>query len=118
MARPSRTVLAARAAAMRAAPTWSELLLRERLSREQLGVPFRTQFVVGGRYIVDFAAPAARLVVEVDGGVHRDRVRADARRDRDLRRLGWRVLRLPDHLVTQQLDVAVALVRAALWQGA
>ena len=118
MARISRTVLAARAAAMRAAPTWSELLLRERLSREQLGVPFRTQFVIGGRYIVDFAAPAARLVVEVDGGVHRDRVRADARRDRELGRLGWRVLRLPDELVRRELDAAVVLVRAALSQGA
>lgn len=114
MARPSRTVLAARAAANRAVMTWSESLLWERIRREQLGVAFRTQFLVGGRYIVDFAAPARRLVVEVDGGYHRDRVRADARRDRELGRLGWRVLRLPDQVVVEQLDAAVALVQAAL----
>jgi very-short-patch-repair endonuclease len=114
MARVSRTVLAARAAAMRADMTGSEQLLWHRIRRNQLGFPFRTQFRIGGRYLVDFAAPAARLVVEVDGGVHRDRVRADARRDRDLGRLGWRVLRLPDELVRLQLDAAVALVRAAL----
>jgi len=118
MARISRTVLAARAAAMRADMTWSEQLLWQRILGEQLGVPFRSQFLVGGRYLVDFAAPARRLVVEVDGGYHRDRVRADARRDRELGRLGWRVLRLPDELVRQQLDAAVALVRAALSQGA
>jgi very-short-patch-repair endonuclease len=53
-------------------------------------------------------------VVEVDGGYHRDRVRADARRDRELGRLGWRVLRLPDELVRLQLDAAVAAVQAAL----
>ena len=114
MARVSRTVLAARAAAMRADMTWSEQLLWQRIRGEQLGVPFRSQFLVGGRFLVDFAAPAAQLVVEVDGGYHRDRARADARRDRELARLGWRVLRLPDQLVRQQLDRAVDLVRAAL----
>jgi len=33
-------------------------------------------------------------VVEVDGGYHRERAAADARRDRVLERLGWRVLRV------------------------
>ncbi len=113
MARVSRSVLSARARAMRSAPTTTEALLWQALSGSQLGIGFRRQLVIG-RFIVDFAAPAARLVVEVDGGYHRERARADARRDRELGRLGWRVLRLPAELVRDRLGDAVAAVRAAL----
>jgi len=51
--------------------------------------------------------------VEVDGGYHSERVVADARRDRVLQRLGYRVLRLPAELVRYELPEAVAQVR--LW---
>jgi very-short-patch-repair endonuclease len=54
------------------------------------------------------------LIVEVDGGYHVERARADARRDRVLAERGYRVLRLPAALVRSQLPVAVAAVRAAL----
>jgi very-short-patch-repair endonuclease len=108
--------LGAFAHAMRVAPTWSERLLWERLRRKRLGVEFRRQLVVGA-YIVDFAAPAVRVVVEVDGGCHRDRQRADARRDRALEALGWRVVRVSAELVEQDLDAAVALVAGALGQS-
>jgi very-short-patch-repair endonuclease len=67
-----------------------------------------------GRYIVDFVAPSARLVVEVDGGYHARRVTADARRDRVLARLGYRVLRLGADLVLKHPEAAVARIRAAL----
>ncbi len=70
-----------------------------------------------GRYIVDFLAPRAKLVVEVDGEVHAQRVAADARRDRDLARMGYRVLRLPRALVQQRVAEAVAQVAAALAEG-
>ena len=98
----------------RRAPTESEARLWAALSGRKLGVQFRRQVPLGGRYIVDFLAPSARLVVEVDGGCHNRRQRADARRDRDLARLGYRVLRLPAALVTGQLAVAVRLVVEAL----
>ncbi len=98
----------------RAAPTTSEALLwQHALAGSQLGVAFRRQAVIGGA-IVDFVAPKARLVVEVDGEYHARRQRADARRDRKLGRLGYRVLRLPAELVLHHLPEAVALVRAAL----
>jgi very-short-patch-repair endonuclease len=63
---------------------------------------------------VDFVAPAARLVVEVDGGYHARRVTADARRDRTLTRLGYRVLRLDAELVLKHPEAAVGRIRAAL----
>ncbi len=108
-------VLAERAATMRVAPTLSEARLWQALRGSRLGVPFRRQVVLGD-YVVDFFAPRARLVVEVDGGFHGEpaRVRADARRDRDLGRMGYRVLRLPHALVVEQLEQALVLVVAAL----
>jgi very-short-patch-repair endonuclease len=98
---------------MQRASTHSEQLLWSRLCARQLGVTFRRQLVIGGRFIVDFAAPAVRLVVEVDGGYHRERHNADARRDRALAWLGWRVVRVEVALVERELEAAVRLVREA-----
>jgi len=101
------------AAHNRAAPTASEARLWSMLSGRKLGVAFRRQVVLGN-LIVDFLAPRARLVVDVDGGYHAQRSAADARRDIKLRRLGYRVLRLPAALIMNDLRAAVELVRAAL----
>jgi very-short-patch-repair endonuclease len=59
-------------------------------------------------------APSLRLIVEVDGGYHARRKRADERRELKLRRLGFRVVRMNAELVLNDLSAAVALVRAAL----
>ena len=67
-----------------------------------------------GRFIGDFVAVSARLVVEVDGGYHARRRAADARRDRALRRLGYRVLRLEASLVSDRIEDGVAQIRAVL----
>ncbi|MBK8939736.1 MAG: DUF559 domain-containing protein [Polyangiaceae bacterium] len=114
--RTPHCTIVARAAAFRKAPTLTEALLWQALRGSRLGTPFRRQAVLG-RYIVDFLAPRAKLVVEVDGEVHAQRVAADARRDRDLARMGYRVLRLPRALVQQRVAEAVAQVAAALAEG-
>jgi len=69
---------------------------------------------LAGRYIVDFCAPSVRLVVEVDGRCHEARRQADARRDAELRGLGYCVVRIEADFVMRDLTAAVALVRAAL----
>jgi len=106
-------LLAERAATMRGSLTASEAALWQLLSARRLGVQFRRQVVIG-RYIVDFYAPVARLAVEVDGGCHHGRTRADARRDRQLQRLGVAVLRLPAALVLGCPAEAVVRVQRAL----
>ncbi len=98
---------------MRGNPTTSEALLWSQLRCNQLGVAFRRQVPVG-RYIADFAAPALRLIIEIDGGYHEQRRVADARRDRDLARLGNTVLHLEAGLVVNALPVAVQRVREAV----
>jgi very-short-patch-repair endonuclease len=100
---------------MREAGTASERALWSLLRAHQLGVWFRRQVAVQG-CIVDFAAVAAKLVVEVDGAYHRvaARQRADVRRDRRLSKAGWRVLRLSAELVLNQPETARQLVLEAL----
>jgi len=64
--------------------------------------------------VADFCAPSVRVILEVDGGYHAGRAAADARRDRALVRLGYRVLRLPVALVLSQPAEALARVRETL----
>ena len=112
-----RVAIAHHAAAHRAAPTLTEAILWQVLSGSKLGVAFRRQIPIG-RYIADFVARSCKLIVEVDGGYHATPAqrRADARRDRYLAKLGYRVVRLPGAMVQHQLAHAVALVVAALQQ--
>ena len=94
--------------------TDSEAQLWSALKARQLGVQFRAEVPLAGRFIVDFFASSVGLIVEVDGGYHARRRSADASRDRKLRRLGYRVIRLDAELVLRDLSAAVALIRAAL----
>jgi very-short-patch-repair endonuclease len=102
-----------RAQLQRSNPSWPEQLLWQALRSGQLGVLFRRQYPIG-RFVADFVALQARLVVEVDGRCHERRRTSDARRDRKLARLGYRVLRLEAQLVMKQLPVALERVRQAL----
>jgi len=117
LSRHRSALLAQRAICLRAAPTSSEQRLWGALSGKQLGLGFKRQVPLGGRFIVDFLASRARLVVEVDGGYHAQRNAADARRARALARLGYRVLRLSDELVRSDLPEAVRRIRDALGAG-
>jgi len=94
--------------------TESEAALWSALNARQLGVSFRRQVPVAGLFIADFLAPAIQLIVEVDGPIHARKQSADARRERKLKRAGFRVLRVSAQLVLGDLSAAVALVRAAL----
>jgi len=97
----------------RSRPTESEARLWRELRGGALGVVFRRQVVIGG-YIADFAAAAARLVVEVDGGCHAGRRVADARREEKLERAGWRVVRVTAEGVMAGVEAVVAAIAEAV----
>ena len=107
-------LLVGRARRMLHAPTRSEEALWEALRGGALGVAFKRQVPLGGRYIADFSAPSVGLVVEVDGGVHRGSRSADRHRDEKLQRLGYRVVRVEAALVTRDVKAALAVVAGAL----
>ncbi len=69
------------------------------------GISFRRQLPISG-YIVDFAAPALRLVLELDGSQHGEAagLQKDQQRDQLLQSLGWTVMRIWNVDVLQDLD--------------
>ena len=113
MRRARAQLLASRARSTRLAPTTTEALLWAELRGSRLGVAFRRQVVIG-EYIVDFCAPSVGLVVEVDGGYHAGRARADARRDRMLAQLGYRVVRVPAEAVLRDMAAVLGVICSAL----
>lgn len=72
----------------------------------------------GRRFVarVDFAYEEEKLALEYDGDYHRDRMafRFDMERERELFRLGWRLLRFNADDVLRFSDRMVAEIRAAL----
>src|SRR5215472_14621059 len=74
-------------------------------NRQVLGMEFRRQCPLG-RFVVDFYCSEARLAIELDDGAHSQpsRVKKDRVRDRFLRSMGLRVLRLANSLVLEDPD--------------
>jgi very-short-patch-repair endonuclease len=110
--RPS-ALITLRARQHRSNLTLTEATLWAHIRGHRLGVYFRRQVPLG-RFIVDFLAPSARLIVEVDGGYHASRRHLDARRDVQLTRLGYQVLRLEADLVLTNIQATLTKIRHAL----
>ena len=92
--------------------TDSEASLWSRLRRKQLlGIQFYRQKPIG-EYIVDFFAPRAKLVVEVDGAQHLGDGHAlkDRIRDRYLVSIGLKVLRFNSREVLKENDAVVEAI--------
>jgi very-short-patch-repair endonuclease len=105
-----------RARELRANATDAERRLWSRLRSHQLdGYKFRRQYPIG-QYISDFACRSEHLLVELDGGGHRnDQAESDdAQRSAYLEKCGYRVLRISNFDVLTDTDRVVDVVRAAL----
>lgn len=91
---------------MRKALTTAELKLWNELRAHRLmGLSFRRQMPIAG-YIVDFACPDKRILVELDGSQHAKEgaIARDAVRDRTLADLGWKILRFWNDDVLRDAD--------------
>ncbi|MBU1325383.1 MAG: endonuclease domain-containing protein [Alphaproteobacteria bacterium] len=97
---------------MRAEPTLAEARLWELLRRFE--VRFRREAPIGP-YVTDFACHRARLIVEVDGGVHRreDVALRDVHRQTWLEGQGYRVLRFTNDQVLLQPETVLDAIRAS-----
>ena len=104
----------ARPRRLRREVTPAERRLWERLRDRRLDdAKFRRQHPVG-RYVVDFACVEARLVVELEGGVHRLREAEDAARSATIQAQGWRVLVVSNEAVFFDLARVLEDIRSAL----
>lgn len=98
----------------RKTPTPSEALLWQALrSRKLDGAKFRRQQPIGP-FVVDFFAPAYRLVVEIDGPVHAEHQEADRARQDLLEMLGLRFVRVSSAQVETNLPATLARIREAI----
>ncbi len=68
-----------------------------------------------GRYYVDFVCRDRRLIVELDGGQHSDR-QEDRPRDSELCALGYRVIRIWNNDVVENLDGVLETLLSELEQ--
>ena len=86
--------------------TDAEQLLWKHVRRKQIGdIQFYRQKPIGN-YIVDFYAPAAKLVVELDGGQHfiDEHLKQDQKRDTYLASMNLKVLRFDNLQVLKSLS--------------
>ena len=92
-----------RARSLRRSLTPAEFVLWARLRGRQLGgFKFVRQEPIG-QYYVDFVCRERRLIIELDGGQHAES-RDDRHRDRALCALGYRVIRIWNNDVIENLD--------------
>jgi len=95
------TSLTSRAQELRHSDTLAERLAWGLLrNRQLLRYKFRRQVPLGN-VIVDFCCLSLKLVVELDGAGHayHTQAKSDQRRDADLKKKGFRVLRFPNGIV-------------------
>jgi adenine-specific DNA-methyltransferase len=102
-------------------------LLRKNMTREErilwhnlrsrmfLGYKFRRQEPIG-EYIVDFHCYEKKLIIELDGGQHAQDnfVLNDAKRDENLVKAGFRILRFWNNEVTDNLNGVLMVIKHAL----
>jgi very-short-patch-repair endonuclease len=89
---------------LRSKQTDTENLLWSRLRAHRLsGLKFRRQQPIGV-YVVDFLCPEKKLIVELDGGQHRERADYDQGRDGWLQAEGYTVLRYWNSEVMENLE--------------
>jgi len=94
--------------------TDAERLLWQALRGRQMeGFRFRRQMPIAG-YIADFSCPKAKLIIELDGGQHSERVSYDEYRSDTLRQHGYRVLRYWNNDVLNCTDDVVADIQRHL----
>lgn len=73
-----------------------------RLKLQRLKEPFKQEMQIG-RYHADFYLPEKNLIIECDGEYwHRNKTEHDQRRDKFLRNLGYRILRLSEESIKKR----------------
>ena len=82
-------------------------LLRD---RQFAGLKFRRQTPID-RWIADFCCYELKLVIELDGGIHRLREAKDAERDADLARRGFKVIRFTNEAVLTNPNIVFDAIR-------
>lgn len=103
--------LTERAKQLRKNQTEAERILWNRLRLRQIaGIKFRRQQPIES-YIVDFMSFEKRLIIEMDGGQHREEQKRDHERDRILKENGFRIVRFWNNEIFENLEGVLEVIR-------
>ncbi len=95
-------------------PTDAEKELWKYLRKHQLhGLSFRRQHCIG-RFIVDFYCKRAKLVIEVDGEIHRYQKEEDLIRQKYLESHELKVLRFSNNMVLNNVEEVIVQINSYL----
>ena len=90
--------------------TITEKILWECLRKKKLnGYKFRRQHPID-KYVADFYCPEKKLVVELDGVMHKGKEKDDKERTEDLKLDGIHVLRFRNKMVLENLEKVLAKI--------
>jgi len=94
--------------------TYHEKLLWEKLKGKQIcGIRFRRQHPIS-LFIVDFYCHEVRLVVEVDGEIHYDRIDYDDGRSAKMERFGIKVIRFTNFEVENNIEKVIMRIETTV----
>ncbi|MEK9158884.1 MAG: endonuclease domain-containing protein [Patescibacteria group bacterium] len=93
---------------LRKEATGTEKILWYKIRNSQLGHKFRRQHGIGD-YIADFYCPEKKLVIELDGEIHGDKLRMnhDLIRDDFLQQGGLKAIRYTNEQILKNLDAVL-----------
>jgi very-short-patch-repair endonuclease len=90
-----------------------QLLWKQLRSRNLAHHKFRRQFPIDP-YIADFACLELKLVIELDGGQHANRVEYDDQRSMFLEKRGFKVIRFWNNDVIENVEGVLEVIRLAI----
>lgn len=95
--------------------TKAEEYLWRFLKRNQLGVPFRKQHIIG-MFIADFFCLPSKLIIEIDGLYHSipEQHVCDEERTKWLEEKGYRVIRFTNNEVLYEIDKVLTTIKINL----
>ncbi len=93
--------------------TNAEALLWERLKNNGLGVRFKAQHPIS-IYIADFYCHQKRLIIEVDGEIHKYKLEHDIERDKTMTDYGLQIIRFTNEEVLNNIDAVVTKIEQAI----
>ena len=98
---------------MRDNMTPAEERLWDEIKSKKLGAKFRRQHVIGN-YIPDFVALSSKLIIEVDGEIHKYQKEEDERRTYELAQRGFKVIRFTNDEVLKDIKKVLEKIKSEL----
>ena len=95
---------------LRNIPTTAENLLWQKLKGKQLcGKKFRRQYPLYS-FIADFYCHDKKLIIEVDGEIHKQQQTKDTNRDQILKEYGYTTLRFSNNAISNNIDLVLKTI--------